>query len=439
MSIFQSAVLLFTACDANPSATSGIEIQAELDERVSTVITARWTTEEPSRGKVVYGVVGETSLETPWEAEPTTSHEVVLLGMPTDANVELVGVGDDEITTESTTITTGSLPAGWPGWSTPLTEPTWEGWIFIGIGGGFSGVMAIDNQARPVWWWEAETPNSVMIRVMPTVDRSGVYVARSGGEYPTGGDLAKLTWTGEVESNMNVTDLSHDFVERPDGGLAAIVLTQHGRDGEVCIADGISEFEWGGSPELKWDAWDTFSEADAPCADAEGGFTHANAIDWDEGSGQYVFGTRNVHTISVVDRASYATVESFGINGTFEPASEEDAFVHQHQFVRLSEDRYLVFDDGAQNRPYSRVIEVELNRTDQTFSVVWDHTPDPSLYVYLLGDLERLDNGNTLVDWSTAGRLQEITPEGEAVWQVDTELGHGFGYMNRVESLYDLR
>ena len=52
------------------------------------------------------------------------------------------------------------------------------------------------------------------------------------------------------------------------------------------------------------------------------------------------------------------------------------------------------------------------------------------------GDVERLSNGNTLVTWSSAGEIQEVTPKNEVVWQVNTDLGSAITFIDRVESLY---
>jgi len=45
-------------------------------------------------------------------------------------------------------------------------------------------------------------------------------------------------------------------------------------------------------------------------------------------------------------------------------------------------------------------------------------------------------NGNLLVTWATAGQMEEITPEGELVWQPKAALGGGFGYTTHMDSLY---
>ena len=51
-----------------------------------------------------------------------------------------------------------------------------------------------------------------------------------------------------------------------------------------------------------------------------------------------------------------------------------------------------------------------------------------------LGDVQRLPNGNTLVTYSSASTIHEVTPQGELVLEIDT--GRSVGYTLWVPSLY---
>ena len=54
----------------------------------------------------------------------------------------------------------------------------------------------------------------------------------------------------------------------------------------------------------------------------------------------------------------------------------------------------------------------------------------------MLGDVARMDNGDTVVDWAVAGEIDRVTEEGEVIWRVNTELGYAFGFMEQVGDLY---
>ena len=92
---------------------------------------------------------------------------------------------------------------------------------------------------------------------------------------------------------------------------------------------------------------------------------------------------------------------------------------HQHAPVALANGRILVFDNGnfrvGQHVIHSRVVEID----PATQEVVWSYA-DPmssSFYTPYMGQAQRLPNGNTHITESATGRLFEVTPEGEVVWE----------------------
>jgi outer membrane protein assembly factor BamB len=85
-----------------------------------------------------------------------------------------------------------------------------------------------------------------------------------------------------------------------------------------------------------------------------------------------------------------------------------------HDATMLPGGNVLIFDNGL-GRDWSRVVEVD-PRTDE---IVWEYRdPDPtSFYSKTRGSNQRLSNGNTLIGDSDSGRVLEVTPEGEKVWE----------------------
>lgn len=96
-----------------------------------------------------------------------------------------------------------------------------------------------------------------------------------------------------------------------------------------------------------------------------------------------------------------------------------DIVSHQHAPVPLANGSVLIFDNGN-FRPgshicYSRVIEVE----PHTGAIGWcyqDEVPN-WFYTPFMGNAQRLWNGNTHITESSTGRLFEVTPAGEVVWE----------------------
>ena len=55
-----------------------------------------------------------------------------------------------------------------------------------------------------------------------------------------------------------------------------------------------------------------------------------------------------------------------------------------------------------------------------------------------MGDVYRLPNGNTLITWSALGQIDEVTPDGEVVWRLRSEIGKGFGFTMWRENLSNI-
>lgn len=76
----------------------------------------------------------------------------------------------------------------------------------------------------------------------------------------------------------------------------------------------------------------------------------------------------------------------------------------------LDNGNILVFDNGR-SRGWSRVVEVD----PETEQIVWQYRAK-DFFSRLRGGAQRLANGNTLVTESVKGRVFEVTPDGEIVW-----------------------
>ncbi len=88
-----------------------------------------------------------------------------------------------------------------------------------------------------------------------------------------------------------------------------------------------------------------------------------------------------------------------------------------HEGAVLDNGNVLIFDNGDEARPHSRI--VELQPTASGGEVVWSWTADPpsSFHSDSRGGAQRLPNGNTLVTESNRGHVFELSPAGTIVWE----------------------
>ena len=100
---------------------------------------------------------------------------------------------------------------------------------------------------------------------------------------------------------------------------------------------------------------------------------------------------------------------------------------HQHNPTVLSNGNILVFDNDYHRLPeyenryhsnlgiYSRVLEVN----PDTNKIEWEYRDEEvrKFYSAVCSSAQRLPNGNTLICESTTGRIFEVTPDKEKVWE----------------------
>jgi hypothetical protein len=121
-------------------------------------------------------------------------------------------------------------------------------------------------------------------------------------------------------------------------------------------------------------------------------------------AGNVIFSMRHVDTIGVIDRASGKVVWAWG----------PGVIQKQHMPTMLDNGHLLVFDNGSETGR-SRVVELDPLAEE----IVWQYVADPpeSFFSFARGSNQRLDNGNTFIADADNGRLFEVTPEGEIVWE----------------------
>ena len=142
------------------------------------------------------------------------------------------------------------------------------------------------------------------------------------------------------------------------------------------------------------------------------------------GNDRVLFSFRNISTVGIVDKASGEIAWELG----------HDTLAQQHDPNLLPNGNVLMFDNGSHRSnsglPFSRAIEVNPANNE----IVWEYTDNPAYNFFssYISGARRLHNGNTLITEGQFGRMFQVTPEGDVVWeyinphfQVDAEGQHG--------------
>ena len=137
-------------------------------------------------------------------------------------------------------------------------------------------------------------------------------------------------------------------------------------------------------------------------------WSHGNTIAPLPG-GRALFSFRNISTIGIINQASGAIVWRLGY----------ETLAQQHDPSELPNGHILVFDNGSHRRemglPFSRVIEID----PATNEIVWEYRDSPAYNFFspYISGARRLPNGNTLITEGMFGRMFQVTPAGEVVWE----------------------
>ena len=197
-------------------------------------------------------------------------------------------------------------------------------------------------------------------------------------------------------------EIAPELTRRIQGGFSTP------SDPESMGGDLVIEVTPGGDTVNEWrssDHLDTQEHIICPLEGraAWGGANDISAPD----DGNFLISFRILDTVAIVDR----------VTGDFRWAWGAGQISHQHNPTLLANGNVLLLDNGAHRRGLSssRVVEVD----PVTGEIAWQYRGDPlvSFFTHFTGGAERLPNGNTLITEGMTGRLFEVTPSGQIVWE----------------------
>jgi len=429
--------------DDDTTADDLVVIDVSLSEIVPTVATVTFETDDADGAETVALYDDGSELRHPVDVSGDPPYAGVVFGMKAASEYEVwVEFGDGRKSTTEV-VTTGAVPTALPSTSVTATAGATVpgGYLVTSVFAPEPAAVVLDGDGDYVWWTLPDAGQDKVSRCVPGRDGQSLlfwYINLQdgpGGPQGDGNVLTRMAFDGTELSVATMEKGHHDFVELPDGTLAYLdYVSQDTEDGEK-IADRIVELAPDGTTTTVWSVWDSF-EYDPDGQQIPGaGWSHGNALDYVEQEDAYYVSFLGFSSIVKIDRGS-GTVEWIlgGNDSDFDQDGETILFIHQHQFQRVG-DSIVVFDNGNPNNNASRAVEYTLDLGAGTAEETWSYAPDPDLYSFSLGDVSRLDGGNTLVTFSTAGQVQEVTPEGEVVWELSMGLGGAVGYVTYAAEL----
>ncbi len=285
----------------------------------------------------------------------------------------------------------------------------------------------LDEAGRIVWRWhhpdgiqhaQLLDGGSLLIQTQPPEDAEGA--EQIGGSAAA---LVELDWNSNVVWAYDNPYQHHDYKRLANGHHLVLGwrklpdgVQEHIQGGfsdpddpERMWGDVVLEVDREGRTVREWRSWEHLSfDEDVLCPlESHKEWTHANSIDVLP-DGRWLLSFRLTSTVAIVDPTSGAIVWRWG----------PGELSHQHAATWLDTGHILLFDNGCHRRgmpSFSRVVELDPERRE----IVWSYRADVVLafYSFMISGADRLPNGNTLVTEGATGRLFEITPDRETVWE----------------------
>ncbi len=202
---------------------------------------------------------------------------------------------------------------------------------------------------------------------------------------------------------LTVEPMPPELAARVKGGIP-------GSAPEGMWADVLVEVDAAGNRVWEWHAYQHLDPDTHVITfnDLRDEWSHGNTIVPLPG-GRVMFSFRNISTVGIVEQASGEIVWQLGY----------ETLAQQHDPSLLPNGNVLVFDNGAHRRdanlPFSRVIEVDPASNE----IVWEYRDSPAYNFFspFISGACRLGNGNTLITEGSFGRMFQVTPAGEVVWE----------------------
>jgi hypothetical protein len=391
------------------------EVVASISPRISTVGIVEWSTDLDwlDTAHVDFGLDSDYGMRAPVDlAEP--AFRTLLLGMKSSRtyHFRIAAEGPSgSCTSDDFTLETGPLPDELPRVNVVRNAGTPAGGFLIS---GFlvdGPAFVLDADGDYVWWYGS----GPMGRVLPSHDGHHLWFSAvnvDGGN----ASMKRVTMDGLSEDDFTAEfeELHHDFTVLPDETIAFI---RHDGERDLVVArapDGTLT-----------------TVIDLPSAHGGSTRNHANSIRYRTEDDSYTISDLSQNAYVKVTRAGDVTWVLGGATSHF--TGDGAAWEAQHGHHVLADDRFLFFSNGPVQGP-SEVIEVSLDLRAMTATRVFSYVSGQRSLIF--GDVERLANGNTLVTYSTAGRIHEVNADGELVHELSWEPQSAVGYVTKRASLY---
>jgi hypothetical protein len=230
-------------------------------------------------------------------------------------------------------------------------------------------------------------------------------------------NVHRVTMDGMMDENLSsmFNGLNHQLTVLPDETLAFYAYGSNG-------CDDVKEYSPTGTVKT---VVNSRTALNLPTSTTQ---CHLNTIQYSQADDTLVFSNLQSSQIAKVRRSNGSTV--WIMNGSTATITGVTWMNGNHGIHVLDLNRLLVFNNNSSAGQTSIVLEIMINGTTATRT--WMYNGGQANMI--MGDIQRMPNGNTIVGYSTRGVLHEVNASGQLLqsWT----FGNSFGYIEKRASLY---
>jgi hypothetical protein len=434
------------------SGTTGncITPSSSISSKMATVGIVKWSTTliSPKEAHIDFGLTDTYGMTAPIPNPTASDNTTLLLGMKAIQTYHyriVVSSEGGNCTSQDYTITTKSLPTGLPT-ITPSDKNAsalYGGFLITGqympqTGKPSSGGPAyiFDSDGEIVWTYDMGQPQVTGVRM--TYDGTALWIntANVPGPPQTTAKVHRVSMDGMKDEDFSndFTGLNHQLTVLPDDTVAFYAYGENG-------CEDIKERSPRGVIRKVVNS-----------GDAQGGASacHLNYLTYSKADDTLVFSDLDNQSITKIKRSDGSTV--WTINGPHATLAGEGWKGSQHGIHLLgldnsNQDHILFFNNNSKvisggtgslggTGDGSSAIEIKLDLAAKKITKVWAFKGSAKYQNDVMGDVQRLPNGNTLIAFSTKGAIEEVDANNNILTDWIFPLGAEFGYVEKRASLY---
>lgn len=423
-----------TGAGGTGSASCTITSMATQSTAIPTVFTVTYTTSMTGVDSAHIDFGLDTTYGYTAPVDLTDTKGTLLLGMKPSKPYHyrvVVSSGGNACNGPDQTIMTGAIANGIPK-ATITTNNA------AGLAGGFivsewyAGkqiAFILDKDNDVVWWFDPKTVVSNfsdLTRARMSNDGKYMYIAHGnvpeGAGANGGAHMVKVAMdgTGATDLSSSFANMNHDFTILPDDTMYFVA---YGTGGATC--DDIKQYVPStGMTTTVMNIGKAFTS----------GMCHGNAIEYSKEDDTLIWSDPD-HNAYVKIKRTGEIIWVLGGGSDNDFTGDAATWTTEHNLDVLGANHILMFNNDRAPNP-SNAIELQLDTTAKTATKLWEYTPTGVQNNAIMGDVQRLPNGNTLVTYSTQGVIHQVDMNKTLLQSISWGAGGATGYAIWRPTLY---